>query len=228
MDAPGIRKSAFDGSVALPLLLACAALLFAGCSERDSPASKSATSSPPAPAHVDENPSNAAPVQSAAVQPRDIAVIVRDVLAVPPSSTERPLARINNLIHGSGRLFVGDMNGRIYVIKDEKVLVPFLDMTVARRGAFMTSGEYERGLTGFAFHPDFAKPGRPGFGKLYTASTEVPGSGKPDFPTPDPKGRVEHHNVLAEWSIDPKDPNRVDPASRREVFRIAHPKHATR
>ncbi len=179
--------------------------------------------------HTDEKPPNGAPVASAAVQPRDIAVIVRDVLAVPPSSKERPLTRINNLIHagdGSGRLFVSDMNGRIHVIKDEKVLAePFLDMTVARRGAFMTGEEYEQGLTGFAFHPDFAKPGRPGFGKLYTASTEVAGSGKPDFPTPDPQGRVAHHNVLAEWSIDPKDPNRVDPASRREVLRIAHPKH---
>jgi hypothetical protein len=67
--------------------------------------------------------------------------------------------------------------------------------------------------------------GRPGFGKLYTASTEVPGSGKPDFPSPHPQGHVSHHNVLAEWSIDPKDSNRVDPGSRRELLRIAHPRH---
>ena len=59
------------------------------------------------------------------------------------------------------RLFVNDMNGRIYVIKDEKVLPePFLDMAVARKGAFVSEDEPEQGLSGFAFHPDFAKPGK--------------------------------------------------------------------
>jgi glucose/arabinose dehydrogenase len=228
MEAPDIRKSAFGGSIGLPLLFACAGLLLPGCSERESATSKSAMPVSPAPANADAHPPNGAPVRSAANQPRDIAIIVRDVLAVPPSRKERPLTRINNLIHagdGSGRMFVSDMTGRIYVIKDEKLLAePFLDMTVARRGAFMAGEEFEQGLNGCAFHPDFAKAGRPGFGKLYTASTEVPGSGKPDYPSPYPTAHVEHHNVLAEWSIDPRDPNRVDPASRREVLRIAHPR----
>ena len=164
-----------------------------------------------------------------AAQPRDITVIVRDVLQVPPSSNERPRARINFLIHagdGSGRTFVNDMNGKIFVIKDEKVLPePMLDMTVARRAAFTSRELFEQGLSGFAFHPDFAKPGRPGFGKLYTSSTEVPESGKPDFPTSDPQGHVAHHDVLTEWTVDPKNPNRVDVSSRRELMRIAHPLH---
>jgi glucose/arabinose dehydrogenase len=228
MNGPDTRTLAFGASIGLPLFFACAALLLPGCGERESAPPKPAPPVSPGSAHADESPPNEVPVKSAAVQPRDVAVIVRDVLAVPPGNKDRPLARINNLIHagdGSGRLFVSEMNGRLYVIKDEKVLPePFLDMTVARRGAFMAGEEFEQGFTGFAFHPDFAKPGRPGFGKLYTASTEVPGSGKPDFPSPYPTAHVEHHNVLAEWSIDPGDPNQVDPASRREVLRIAHPR----
>jgi hypothetical protein len=28
-------------------------------------------------------------------------------------------------------------------------------------------------------------------------------------------------NVLAEWSVDPANPSRADPASRREILRIA-------
>src|SRR3982751_4503350 len=46
---------------------------------------------------------------------RDIAVTVRDVVTVPPSSKAPPLARINLLIpagDNSGRLFVNDMNGK--------------------------------------------------------------------------------------------------------------------
>src|SRR5438270_266447 len=31
---------------------------------------------------------------------------------------------------------------------------------------------------------------------------------------------VIHHGVVAEWSIDPANPSRVDPASRRELFRV--------
>jgi glucose/arabinose dehydrogenase len=35
---------------------------------------------------------------------------------------------------------------------------------------------------------------------------------------------VVHHGVLAEWTVDVRNANRVDPVSRREVLRIAHPR----
>jgi hypothetical protein len=62
-----------------------------------------------------------------------------------------------------------------------------------------------------------------GFGRLYTASTELAGSAVADFGSPDPGGEVSHHDVIAEWRVDATDANRVDPRSRREVLRIAHP-----
>jgi hypothetical protein len=205
--------------------LICITLFLAACGD-DTAKSKASAESPTIAAGAD--PASSAQSREAAAPLRDMTIIVRDILTVPPSSKQRPLARINYLNDagdGSGRLFVNDMNGRIYAIKDEKILPePFFDMAAARRGALVAE-EFELGLNCFAFHPDFARPGRPGFGKLYTSSTETPASGKPDFPTPDPTGRVSHHDVLTEWTVDAKDPSRVDPRSRREVLRLAHPLH---
>jgi len=157
------------------------------------------------------------------------AVVLEDVVQVPASSDSPPRARINFLFHagdGSHRLFVNDMTGKIYVIRDGHVLPqPFLDMAIARKGSFTSTDLFEQGLNTFAFHPDFARGSRPGSGKLYTFSTETPQSGIADFPTPDAAGGVDHHDVVAEWSIDPANPNRIDPSSRREILRIAHPLH---
>jgi hypothetical protein len=46
-----------------------------------------------------------------------------------------------------------------------------------------------------------------------------------EHPAQAPPPSAAHHDVLTEWSVDPRDPNRIEPASRREVLRIAHPSH---
>ncbi|HEX3631935.1 MAG TPA: PQQ-dependent sugar dehydrogenase [Casimicrobiaceae bacterium] len=157
------------------------------------------------------------------------AVEVEDVVQIPASSESPPRARINFLFHagdGSNRLFVNDMTGKIRVIKNGRLLPePFLDMAIARKGSFTSTDLFEQGLNTFAFHPDFARSDRRGSGKFYTYSTETPQSGVPDFPTPDPAGGVAHHDVVAEWNVDPANPDRIDPSSRREILRIAHPLH---
>jgi glucose/arabinose dehydrogenase len=157
------------------------------------------------------------------------AVVLEDVVKIPASSETPPRARINFLFHaadGSNRLFVNDMAGKIHVIKDGHLLPePFLDMAIARRGSFTSTDLFEQGLNTFAFHPDFATSKRPGSGKFYTFSTETPQSGVPDFPSPDPAGGVAHHDVVAEWNVDLANPDRIDPSSRREILRIAHPLH---
>lgn len=162
-------------------------------------------------------------------QPMKFAVVLEDVVTIPASSETPPRARINFLFHagdGSHRLFVNDMTGRIHVIKDGRVLPePFLDMAIARQGKFTSADLFEQGLNTFAFHPDFATSNRPGSEKFYTFSTELPGSGVADFPSPDPAGGVSHHDVVAEWRVDPTNPDRIDPSSRREILRIEHPLH---
>ena len=147
-----------------------------------------------------------------------------DFVQIPASATLRPLARINLLGHagdGSGRLFVNDMRGKLWVIEAGVVQPqPFLDLATALGSAFDTLGS-QVGFSTFAFHPDFAVQGSAGYGKLYTSHSETPASGTADFSTSLPG--VTHHSVVAEWSLDPNDPTRIDPASKRELLRVAAP-----
>jgi glucose/arabinose dehydrogenase len=153
-----------------------------------------------------------------------LAAEVTDFVQIPPSSTVRPLARINLLgtaPDGSGRLFVNDMTGKLWVIQNGVVQSqPFFDMAAALGSAFTTVGS-QVGFSTFAFHPDFAVPGSAGYGKLYTSHSETPTSGTADFSTSLPG--VTHHSVVAEWSLDPNDPTRIDPTSKRELLRVAAP-----
>ena len=79
----------------------------------------------------------------------------------------------------------------------------------------------EQRLLGLAFHPGFANPSSPGFSKLYTYATQPPNS-TPDFSVA-MSGSPANHCVLTEWLVSTPDAETVDPATRREVVRIAHP-----
>jgi len=131
---------------------------------------------------------------------------------------------------GSGRLFIVDQAGQVRISQGGQLLdTPFLDVSdrLVDLGVFGTQDPFtdfdERGLLGLAFHPQFAQPGTPGFGRLYTYTSE-PVSGAADFTVEIPDGRVfDHQSVITEWRVDPGDGNRVDPASRRELMRIDEP-----
>jgi glucose/arabinose dehydrogenase len=132
---------------------------------------------------------------------------------------------------GSGRLLILDQKGTVEVLQNGQLLSPpMLDVSVRLVQPLGIIGTHdandydERGLLGIALHPDFANSGRPGYHKLYTFTSE-PVSGTADFTTyPVPTGFVyDHQDVIAEWGIDAVNPNLVDPAFRREVFRIDHP-----
>ncbi len=97
---------------------------------------------------------------------------------------------------GSGRIFVVEKPGRVWILTDGKRMpTPFLDITDRVR-----SRESERGLLSIAFHPDYKTNGR--FFVNYT----------------DQKG----HTVVAEYQIS-SDPNRADPDSERVVLYIEQP-----
>ncbi len=164
---------------------------------------------------------------AARIEPGEIAVELVDFLQAPASSPTQPIALLNDLPHagdGSGRLFAVDGRGFIWVI-DEGALRPdpFLDLP-AILGPDLVSGG-QSGLRGLAFHPDFAVPGTPGFGKVYTSVTLSVGSADEHLDTPvfASPGPDSHHDAIIEWSIDPADPNRIDPASGRELLRIEQP-----
>jgi glucose/arabinose dehydrogenase len=133
----------------------------------------------------------------------------------------------NHLTHagdGSGRLFVVDQPGQVRRIEDGALApTPFLD--VSERLVTSSLLAPERGLLGLAFHPGFADPNHPGFQKLYTYTSE-PVDGPADFTSTEPLPAgvgFDHQSVIAEWTVDAADPDRVDPATRREILRIDQP-----
>ena len=123
---------------------------------------------------------------------------------------------------GSGRLFVTDQVGYVHIVENGNLLAePFLDVSdrIVEIGAFGPGTFDERGLLGFALHPDFANNGR-----VYTYTSE-PVNGPADFTAPPgPGGTFNHQAVYAEWEVDPTDPDSIDPGSRRELLRIDQPR----
>ena len=90
----------------------------------------------------------------------------------------------------SGRLFVVDQPGKIFVIKNGKMLEqPFLSIT-KKIAKLSTSEEEEKGLLGLAFHPDFKNNGK--FYVYYSAPLRSSA----------PKG-WSHTNRVAEYRVSP-------------------------
>jgi glucose/arabinose dehydrogenase len=120
----------------------------------------------------------------------------------------------------SSRLFVVQQIGKILILKNSIVgATPFLN--VSSRLVSLDPSYDERGLLGFAFHPDFNNAGTAGFHKVYTYTSE-PVAGSADFTVPD-TSPFDHQSVVAEWQISTSNPDVVDPSTRREVMRIDEP-----
>ncbi len=118
---------------------------------------------------------------------------------------------------GSGRMFVYDQAGIVWVVTEAagKLPAPLLD--VSSRLVSLRNYD-ERGLLGLEAHPNFTQ-----FPFIYTYTSE-PIDGPADFVNVMPAGAENNHqSVIAEWQMDSTDPNRVDPASRRELLRMDQP-----
>jgi len=117
---------------------------------------------------------------------------------------------------GTGRLFVVDQVGRIYVLNSDDTLrpAPFLDIAdrmpslgIDFGGGFVFD---ERGLLSLAFHPQYASNGR--FFVYYNAPK------RPDDPV-DADSRVR----LSEFHVSASDPNQADPANERILLEVVKP-----
>ena len=126
----------------------------------------------------------------------DKSVIVQFLVQLPDSGSQtRPRARPMIMSgDGTGRRFVADQNGLIYQLHAALGLSVFLDL---RTSTELLTNQGQKGLSSFAFHPDFTVSGVPGFNKFYTASSQVSGSGIPDFPVP-PGAPASHDSVIHE------------------------------
>lgn len=137
-----------------------------------------------------------------------------------PAPTDSRLQRTNRINYlgevpdGSGRLYVPDLNGPMYLLDEDGDHTLYLDV----RGEFEEHFHNHAGLgTGFgfvAFHPEFADNGR-----FYTVHTESGGAmdeHEPDLPI---YRSQSNHGIVTEWTAH-------DPAAdtfagtHREVLRL--------
>ncbi len=117
-------------------------------------------------------------------------------LEVVAAGFERPLF-VTSAPEDASRLFVVEQAGVIRVIDDgERVTTPFLDIR-----ALVGSIAGERGLLGFALHPDHGTNRQ--FFVNYT--------------------NTQGHNVLARYEARGDNPNQADPNSAVEVWTLEQP-----
>src|SRR5262245_9247576 len=151
-----------------------------------------------------------------------ITVGVRDFATLP--DIDGVAARMMVLVDepGSGRLFVNDMRGPIYSVSyDGKTVRPYVDANAPAWGVSVQSGGRERGMQSFAFHPQFNRPGTPGFGKFYTYSDVANMTPAPDFKS---FGDTRTHDtVIHEWTAKNPAAAAYDGGPPRELLRVAQP-----
>jgi len=186
--------------------LACALVVIGGCRREHDPAvtavspRSASTAAVPAPRANDANdpaPSPAAPPPgSDALVPVPAAIASKVALREVVRGLARPVALVAAPGDARRRLFVVEQHaGRIRVLENGKLAdKPFLVVD-----GDLSRGE-EEGLLGLAFHPDFARNG-----KLYVDYTAA-----------------DRDTHIVEFRVT-RDPDRVDPSTRRELIEIHQP-----
>lgn len=108
----------------------------------------------------------------------------------------------------SGRLFVVDQSGQIYIVKDgSRLSAPFLD--ISGKIVPRATAQDERGLLGLAFHPDFASNGR--FFLFYSGPLRSGG-----------ESGFDHTNYVAEYTVSP-GADQADGGSEKILLEMDHP-----
>lgn len=139
---------------------------------------------------------------------------------------------ITSASDGSGRLFLCDQVGKIYIIQGGMMRpTPFLNIANpanstgnAGPGPSVTqnTGYNERGLLGLAFHPGFATSSSPGYRKFYVYYNKAYVAGVDPAP-PGAGDPVTSVTVVAEYSVSATDPNLADINSERRVLMFTRP-----
>ncbi len=161
------------------------------------------------------------------VEKRGLMVEVKEVARLPETRRLRPVeqdvtptgwARPNYVRElADGRRFVNDSRGFIYLLDKDNKLSMYLN--AAELFPLAVYNRLVSGLSGFDFHPDFARNGL-----FYTVHAER-GPDNPAAPNFVPPGytaaEATYHNIITEWRADnPAAPTFT--GKRRELLRIAH------
>lgn len=142
-----------------------------------------------------------------------LALNLEEIAQFPFSSEKMPRTRIlkTDIQPGSDNLFVLDLRGTLYVLKNGKPEV-YMNIRSLRKD-FIDEPGLATGFGSFAFHPDFQKNGL-----LYTSHTEPKGTAKADFSYND-SIPVELQWVVTEWKT--KTPGAPSfNGEGRELFRM--------
>lgn len=140
--------------------------------------------------------------------------------AASPQGTNDPRTRIQYLQAVPGipeRLAFNDIRGVLY-LTDTEARTPsvYLDLRDQQLSLYSDALPNESGFMGFAFHPEFAESGEPGYGKLYTAFTATRASGEPDYAD---ESNLTQVSVVREWTATAPTARTFDGTSR-EVLRV--------
>ena len=161
-------------------------------------------------------------------EPDGLTITLTEFAQLPPSTTNPPVPRgdkldrhnrinyLGELPDGSGRLYVPDLNGSLYFLRDGKP-TKYLDVAKEVGPDLWTSRGFGSGFGFVAFHPDFARNGT-----FYTVHTEAGDALTTEKPDLGPSSDAVVHGVVTEWTTD--DPRAgTFSGDRREVMRLAFP-----
>ncbi|GLZ02996.1 hypothetical protein Acsp03_04630 [Actinomadura sp. NBRC 104412] len=160
--------------------------------------------------------------------PSGLGLVVKEVAQLPESTPTPPdmvvdprLMRHNRINYvgevpdGSGRLYVPDLNGKLYLL-DKKTYrhTVYLDVGATFAPDFFSAQGLGEGFGFVAFHPAFKRNG-----KFYTVHVESgPGiaAKRPDL-TPQPN--TAYHSVINEWTAGDPSASTFH-GTRREILRL--------
>lgn len=151
-----------------------------------------------------------------------IRVNIADFATLPTVGAEKPRMMLLVNEPGTRRLFVNDMVGPLYSVSyDGRTVTQYLNLNDSKWGHPVQSQGRERGFQSFAFHPQFAQQGAPGYGRFYTYIDTSNQGPAPDFPN---KGDMTTHDtVLLEWQARNVNAATYDGEAPRELMRFRQP-----
>jgi glucose/arabinose dehydrogenase len=134
----------------------------------------------------------------------DTKVIAEDLVS--------PLGLVEAPDH-SHRLFIHDQVGKIWIVDGDgmKLSTPFLDVT--SRMVTLNPGYDERGLLGFAFHPNYRNNG-----KFYIYYTLPPRAGGPEG-----GGAWNNLSRISEFRVSGGNPNMADISTEKVILELDDP-----
>jgi glucose/arabinose dehydrogenase len=131
--------------------------------------------------------------------------LIADGLVSPLGVVEAP--------DNSGRLFIIDQIGKIWIVDEEgnKKSTPFLDVTAEL--VTLDPAFDERGLLGFAFHPDYSSNGR--FFIYYQLPPRAGG--------PEGGGAWNNLSRISEYRVSAANPDAADMTSEQVILELDDP-----